>query len=162
MKTTNLQLVLDEIKAKRGGVARVFSTFDRVPAGVAVHFALYETVVLSPLSSLTRAEIEVIAVAVCTANECEYGVAHHAGPLAKYSQQFPVPPEREELLATFACAMTVCPKNADGWRERFAASGLGTAEYQHAALVVGYFNFANRLVFAQSLELEPDFAASCR
>jgi AhpD family alkylhydroperoxidase len=162
MMKPDLNAILDEIRAKRGGVARVFSTFDQVPAGVAAHFGLYEAVVLSPLSALTRADIEVLAVAVCTANECAYGVAHHAEPLAKYSRQFPVAKERQELLEAFARALTVRPRNADGWQVRFAAAGLGAAEYQHAALVVGYFNFANRLVFSQSLELEPDFAASCR
>lgn len=125
---------------------------------LAAHFELYKAIMFQP-SPLTRADREALAVAVSRANSCEYCTAHHGAALRQL------------------CAESTLPKVVFDWAARLArnpetaspddvatlrAAGLDDRAILDASLTVAYFSYANRLVMAVGLALEPDFAETCR
>jgi len=46
-------------------------------------------------------------------------------------------------------------------KRSFIEAGFSEAEWQHAVMVVAYFNFANRCAHAMGLELEENFHFTC-
>jgi alkylhydroperoxidase family enzyme len=60
-----------EIAGSRGGVANILTCTGLNPPALAGHMALYKAVMFGP-SPLSRAQREMVAVAVSRANACHY------------------------------------------------------------------------------------------
>lgn len=154
----DLGRLYEQIGKARGGVADIHQVQSLNPPALAAHLELYKAIMFRP-SPLSRAWREAIAVAVSRANQCAYCEAHHGAALATLGGASDVP---KGLLA-WAARVARQPErsNADDI-ETLRALGLDDRAILDAILTVAYFSFANRLVMATGLELEPDFARTCR
>ncbi|MDP1569361.1 MAG: carboxymuconolactone decarboxylase family protein [Vicinamibacterales bacterium] len=146
-----------QIAKARGGVADIHKVQSLNPRAMAAHLDLYKAIMFQP-GPLSRQWREAIAVAVSRANSCAYCVAHHQAALDGL-EAAEVPPG----LLTWAARMTTHPGGAapDDVAE-LRTLGLSDRAILDAILVVGYFNYVNRLVLATGLAVEPDFEKTCR
>ncbi|HKK48710.1 MAG TPA: peroxidase-related enzyme [Alkalispirochaeta sp.] len=171
--TGELAEIYATITRNRGKIAEVHSIQSLNPPTIPAHMELYRTVMFAR-SPLSRAEREMIAVVVSVANGCAYCVAHHRAALLHFwkdsSQCDRLEAaarigdfdgaglslsDREARLCRFARRVTEEPAaGQDG--SAVAELELSDREALDATLVVGYFNFVNRIVLTLGVEIESD------
>ncbi len=159
-----LARIYDRIVRERGALAAIHQAASVRPDLVRAHYAFYRRLMFSR-TGLSRRERELIAVAVSEANACGYCATHHGEALCRLGAGEAEPAEsaREAALVRFARRLTREPAaigQAD--IEALSAAGLGDAQIVDAVFVTGYFAMANRIVYGLGVELEPDYARSCR
>jgi AhpD family alkylhydroperoxidase len=157
---TALDSILQTIQRERGGVASIHSSFSEFPEGIEAHYQMYRALVLQDGLPLPRHEIELLATATSEANVCPYCITHHSEALKNLNAT--IPPAREALLRKLALILTTNPWKSSLLQDEFLSGGFTKAEWQHAVMVVSYFNFANRCVHALGLQVETNFAETCR
>jgi len=165
---TELSAVFDRIRQERGAIAAIHSAFEAFPEGVAAHFDFYTKLMLADDLPLLRHEREWLAVETSDANQCPYCIRHHATALRKHipdafseDQGSPGGRRRRQLLSDLANVLTLTPWKASTLHSVFLEEGFSEREWQHAVMIVSYFNFANRCAHAMALELEKDFETTC-
>jgi uncharacterized peroxidase-related enzyme len=122
------------------------------------HLDLYVELLFGK-GQLTRPERELIAVVVSVRNGCEYCTHHHAAALEAYwkdparVERLKADPTsadlsaREADLAAYAIELTARPGSINpDWIERLRSHGLADDEILRANMIIGYFNFVNRIV----------------
>jgi len=156
--TGELKGLYERISGVRGGVAQIHQAQSLNPKVLATHFELYKAVMFQP-SPLSRADREALAVAVSRANSCEYCVEHHGAALRKLGEQSSLPPE----VFDWAARLARRPETAsESDVAALRAAGLADRAILDAVLTVAYFSYANRLVMALGLTVEPGFEYTCR
>ena len=146
-----------ELIEKRGKVSNILMVHSLNPAAMNNHLDLYMTIMFGK-SGLSRAEREAIAVVVSANNDCAYCVGHHAEALGHYLKD----KETISLLAAADGLETLEPRlsnivrhaekltNAPGAMTEsdlgeLRAVGLSDKDILDLTLIVGYFNFVNRI-----------------
>src|SRR6056297_3267718 len=81
--TDRLKEIYDELVKKRGKLADVHKIQSLRPESIVAHMDLYMEIMFTK-SELSRAEREMMAVVVSSANACEYCQMHHAHALSHY------------------------------------------------------------------------------
>lgn len=152
--------IFQMIDRERNGVASIHTSFKDFPQGVAAHYQLYKQIVLVDGLPLPRTEREFLAVKTSEANKCPYCIGHHQSALDNFAATV-TDPNRASALQTLAETLTKTMWRASSLKESFLAAGFTEAEWQHAVMIVAYFNFANRCVHAMGLELEENFQTTC-
>ncbi|PIU01036.1 MAG: hypothetical protein COT74_00595 [Bdellovibrionales bacterium CG10_big_fil_rev_8_21_14_0_10_45_34] len=152
--------IFEKIKSERGGLASIHLAFSEFTQGVAAHYDFYKSIMLNEGLPLGRSDREFLAVETSRLNQCPYCVAHHAEAL-KHSGSEPAG-GKLEILKALAHTMTLEPWKSSPLFTQFIAQGFSQAQWQHAVMVVSYFNFVNRCAHAMNLEIEPDFKDTCR
>lgn len=159
--------IYNEILQKRGKLANVHMIQSLHPKSILAHMHLYMEIMFSK-SPLSRAEREMVAVVVSATNGCLYCKAHHGAALLQYwktedrvelLKQIPLEAavgEREQALCQFAIELTLHPDYFEGVNrtENLRLAGLDDRAILDATLVVGYFNFVNRIVLGLGVEME--------
>lgn len=154
--------IFERIRKTRGGVAAIHQAFSEFPRGIEAHFDFYSSIMLHEPLPLSRGEREWLAVKTSQMNQCPYCIEHHREALSKSSRpQSKKSRKRFSCLTKLATALTREPWRASSLKRYFLEAGFSEAEWQHAVMVVGYFNFANRCAFAMDLELETNFTETC-
>ena len=142
---------------QRGKVSNILKVHSLYPAAMDSHLELYMTIMFGK-SGLSRAEREAIAVVVSASNECEYCVNHHAEALRRYLKD----EDTITLLASADGLETLAPRLSNIVRHaeklttapgamtesdlgELRAEGLSDADILDITLIVGYFNFVNRI-----------------
>ncbi|PKL10107.1 MAG: peroxidase [Spirochaetae bacterium HGW-Spirochaetae-7] len=162
-----LKEIYDGLVQSRGKVADVHKIQSLHPETITAHMDLYMSVMFSA-SPLSRAEREMMAVVVSMQNGCPYCQEHHGQALnhywkdeARLSRLRTDPATaglstREAALCTFAKLVTTAPAvGADGSAvAELKKAGLDDRGILDATLVIGYFNFVNRIVLTLGVELE--------
>lgn len=171
--TGELAKIYAGINSSRGKIAEVHAIQSLNPPTIPAHMELYRTVMFAH-SPLSRAEREMMAVVVSVANGCEYCIAHHRAALLHFwkdsarcevlktearSGTFDEPQlgltPREARLCRFARQVTHDPAAAEDGSV-VAELTLTDREALDATLVVGYFNFVNRVVLTLGVQIESD------
>ncbi len=129
------------------------------------HFEMYTATMHRP-SPLSRAEREMVAVAISRLNGCDYCLAHHRAGLERLLPKRPGLAEalaggetgdlgpREAALVAFATALTVSPgRMSEADIAELRTGGLDDRAILDLAQVVGYFNYVNRIVTGLGVEL---------
>lgn len=154
----------DELVKKRGKVSNILKVHSLNPAALGDHLDLYMTLMFGS-SGLSRLEREAIAVVVSANNECEYCVNHHLESLRHYLDD----EEALNILATADGLETLEPRLSNIVRhaERLTsapgamtesdlgelrAEGLSDKDILDLTLIVGYFNFVNRIAMGLGVE----------
>ncbi len=164
-----LKPVYDRIEAQRGKLSAIMQVQSLSPAAMAAHLDLYMAVMFGR-SGISRAERELVAVVVSTANGCRYCVAHHAAALAAYWKSeervrraaadwrsLEDLTERERAMVEYAEALTRQPSTVGEHRvEAMREAGLSDEDVLAVNLVVAYFNFVNRIAEGLGVEVDPD------
>jgi len=157
----------DEIQRNRGRVSNILRVQSLGPKAMRAHLDLYMATVFAK-HGLSRREAEMIAVAVSAANGDEYSLTHHREALFRYAKDQAVVDAlardprsaelegRERALVDYAMALTREPaKGVKAQVEALKKAGLKDEEILHAAQVIAYFNFANRIAVGLGVDLEP-------
>ena len=161
-----LKDIYDQLINDRGKLADVHRIQSLNPPTIVSHMQLYMDVMFGK-SPLRRYQREMIAVVVSAANQCEYCIQHHAEALLHYwkneekLQQLQTDFEQLDLsetdsaLCRYAHFQTLAPQNSDGSQvEALRQTELSDRAILDATLIIGYFNFVNRIVL--SLGLAPN------
>ncbi|PCJ17472.1 MAG: hypothetical protein COB02_13705 [Candidatus Cloacimonadota bacterium] len=154
--------IFNRIKKERGGVANIHSAFSEFPIGVEAHYEFYHEILLREDLPLSRVDREFLAVSTSKANQCPYCVSHHNSALESHLKNDSISDDKQKLLGDFAACLTQEPWKAKLYYKKFVEFGFSKAQFQHATMVVSYFNFANRCVHALDLELEDSFQETCK
>ena len=146
-----------ELIEKRGKVANILMVHSLNPDAMSNHLDLYMTIMFGK-SGLSRAERESVAVVVSASNECAYCVNHHAEALRRHLKD----DETINLLMAADGLETLEPRlsNIVRYAEKLTsapgamtesdlgelrAEGLTDSDILDLTLIVGYFNFVNRI-----------------
>jgi len=146
-----------ELVKKRGKVSNILKVHSLNPEAMEAHLDLYMTIMFGK-SGLSRAEREAIAVVVSAANDCAYCVNHHTEALKHYIKD----DETLEMLTSADGLETLEPRLSNIVRhaekltsapsamtesdlDELRAVGLSDRDILDLTLIVGYFNFVNRI-----------------
>lgn len=161
--------VYDGIRAvaDSGRVAHVMQAQSLHPRALELHYGFYREVMFGP-SPLSRAQREMIALAVSATNGCAYCAAHHAerlmaelhdeGLVRQLARDYREADlaARDRALLDYAVALTCEPDERTAEEiERLREYGFADEAVLHAAEVAAYYNMANRLALGLGVELEP-------
>lgn len=157
-----------DIIQKRGKLSNIVKVHSLNPRSMKLHMDLY-THLLFGSSPLSRADREFIAVIVSVLNNCSYCIEHHAEALRHYWKDErrlnaliddvdAVELEhREKNMVTYVRKLTCSPSSV---REKdiilLRDSGFSDRAILDIGLVVGYFNFVNRIVLGLGVEASLD------
>jgi len=160
-----LRAVYERVISSRGKLSDIMRVQSLAPRAMAAHLDLYLALLFGP-GPLSRAEREAIAVAVSTANGCEYCVQHHTAALRAHRRDADAvrgaaadagAGELEPRLAAMLGYAVKLTRSLEDVREAdveaLRANGLSDEEILHVNLVASYFNYVNRI--ASGLGLSP-------
>ena len=163
-----LAAMYDQLVKQRGKISNILKVHSLNPAAMGNHLDLYMTLMFGR-SGLSRLEREAIAVVVSANNECEYCVNHHTEALRHYIDD-------EETLAMLASAdglETLEPRLSNIVRHaeklttapgamtesdlgELRSEGLSDKDILDLTMIVGYFNFVNRIAMGLGVEYSPE------
>ena len=152
-----LEAIYAELVKKRGKVSNILKVHSLNPEAMGNHLDLYMTVMFGN-SGLSRAEREAVAVVVSANNDCAYCVNHHTEALRRYIKD----DETLEMLMSSDGLETLEPRLSNIVRHaekltsapsamtesdlgELRAVGLSDNDILDLTLIVGYFNFVNRI-----------------
>jgi uncharacterized peroxidase-related enzyme len=153
---------------QRGKISNILKVHSLNPKALGSHLDLYMTLMFGK-SGLDRMEREAIAVVVSANNECEYCVNHHVESLRHYVDD----EDMLNMLATADGLETLEPRlsNIVRYAEKLTSApgamtesdlgelravGLEEKDILDLTLIVGYFNFVNRIAMGLGVEFSPD------
>jgi uncharacterized peroxidase-related enzyme len=164
-----LRSVYNRITGDRGKLSAIMQVQGLNPSALTAHMDLYMSTMFAP-GGVSRAERELVAVVVSSANRCRYCVSHHAAALMAYWRDearvrqagedwrnVEGLTERERAMVDYAEALTREPSTVG--RERVDAmrrAGLSDDDVLNVNLVVAYYNFVNRIAEGLGVEINPD------
>lgn len=160
-----LRAAYARVKGDRGKTSNILKIHSLLPQTMTGHLDFYMTVMFAK-GALDRRQRELVATVVSAANRCDYCVQHHAEALRTYVKergtvdqilhdyaQAPLD-TRDRALCDFAIKLTRVP---DQMRESdvltLRQAGWDDRAVLHLALVVGYFNFVNRMALGLGVTL---------
>ena len=163
-----LAQIYAELIEKRVKVSNILMVHSLNPDAMSNHLDLYMTLMFGE-SGLSRAERESIAVVVSASNECAYCVNHHAEALRRYIKDT----ETINLLMTADGLETLEPRlsNIVRYAEKLTSApgamtesdlgelrseGLNDNDILDLTLIVGYFNFVNRIALGLGVTFNED------
>lgn len=155
--TGRLKEIYDSVKKRRGKLSNIMRVQSLHPEAMEAHLNLYMAVMFGR-SGLSREDRELIALVVSAANGCPYCIRHHAEALMHYwadeerVQQFVDNPGSVELsplrrcMVDYARMLTLQPDRVNERTvEKLREQGQSDEDILTLALIVGYFNFVNRI-----------------
>jgi uncharacterized peroxidase-related enzyme len=153
---------------QRGKVANILKVHSLNPVAMGDHLNLYMTIMFGK-SGLSRAEREAIAVVVSASNDCEYCVNHHAEALRRYikdeevisllmsSDGLETLEPRLSNIVRHAEKLTTAPgAMTESDLGELRAVNLSDGDILDLTLVVGYFNFVNRIALGLGVPFNDD------
>lgn len=159
-----LKQIYNSITSARGKLSNIMRIHSLLPQTMIKHLEFYSSIMFSK-TSLTREDKELIAVVVSSANKCDYCVSHHAEALNHYwkdeakikkiienFRDNDFNPKMNEAL-NYAFNLTTNPGNVNG-KDTIAlrSAGWNDEDILTINLVIGYFNFVNRIAIGLGVE----------
>ena len=152
-----------------GTVDNVMKVHSLNPDTLRTHFELYTAAMHKP-SPLSRAEREMVAVAVSRLNGCNYCLRHHHAGLLRLLPADRRPAgdalaegrcdgldDRERAMIDYAVKLTQTPQQMNRADvESLRTKGLDDRAILDLAQCVGYFCYVNRIVTGLGVELGTD------
>jgi uncharacterized peroxidase-related enzyme len=158
----------ERLVRRRGKVSNIMKCQSLDPEAMGAHLDIYLAIMFRR-GALSRAEREMVAVAVSVANQCDYCIRHHAEALLAYwkdaarvatLERGAEPADlsaRERAMLERARSLTLEPGAAQEQHVvGLRAAGLDDEEILHLHLVIAYFNFVNRLALGLGVESTPE------
>lgn len=168
--TGQLKEIYQQIEAERGKISNIMKVHGLNPSAMKAHADLYMTLLFGK-SGLAREECEMLATVVSSVNRCEYCVNHHGEALNHYwkdkerlqklTRDFKSLglPEKKIRMLEYAVKLTKTPekinqKDVDVLRKL----SFSDEDILNINLIVGYFNFVNRIALGLGVESTPEEA----
>lgn len=153
---------------QRGKVSNILKVHSLNPDAMENHLDLYMTIMFGR-SGLSRPEREAIAVVVSASNECAYCVQHHAEALRRYIEDEEVVgllmsadgletlEPRLSNIVRHAEKLTTAPgAMTESDLGELRAVDLSDGDILDLTLIVGYFNFVNRIAMGLGVDFSDD------
>lgn len=162
----DIRALFDQMRAKPGFVPNVYRAYSLRPEQLRGFVALY-TSIMEAESGLTRAEREMIAVAVSAQNHCFYCLVSHGAVLrirakdalladtvaANYRAADLTP--RQRAMLDYAVKITrASDECSDEDIEVLRGHGFSDADIMDIIQTAAFFNYSNRV--ASALEMRPN------
>lgn len=157
-----------DLLEKRGKVANILKVHSLNPEALQNHLDLYMTIMFGK-SGLSRAEREAIAVIVSASNECDYCVNHHLEALRRYiddadvlqslsqAENLDALEPRLSNIVRHAEKLTSVPgAMTESDLHELHAVGLTDRDILDLTLIVGYFNFVNRIAVGLGVDYDEE------
>lgn len=157
-----------QLMKQRGKISNILMVHSLNPAAMGNHLDLYVTLMFGK-SGLSRLEREAIAVVVSASNDCAYCINHHAESLRHYIDD----DDTLTMLMTADGLETLEPRLSNIVRHaeklttapgamteidlgELRAVGLTDKDILDLTMIVGYFNFVNRIAVGLGVEFSDD------
>lgn len=163
-----LQEMYADLVKKRGKVSNILKVHSLNPEALGNHLDLYMTLMFGK-SGLSRLEREAIGVVVSAANDCAYCVNHHTEALRRYldDEETLDPLMTADGLETLEPRLSNIVRHADKLTSapsamtesdlgELRAVGLSDRDILDLTLIVGYFNFVNRIAMGLGVEFSAE------
>ena len=157
-----------QLVKQRGKVSNILKVHSLNPDAMGDHLDLYMTLMFGK-SGLSRLEREAIAVVVSASNDCAYCINHHAESLRHYIDD-------EDTMSRLMAAdglETLEPRLSNIVRHaekltnipgamteidlgELRAVGLSDKDILDLTMIVGYFNFVNRIAVGLGVEFSEE------
>ena len=164
----------DKCQEKLGMIPNVLLAYAFDAEKLRAFSAMYNDLMLAP-SGLTKAEREMIAVAVSAQNECVYCLTAHGAALRQLTgapalaetiaQNWRVADlsERQRAMLGFAVKLTNSPAEmAEEDRAALRTHGFSDADIWDIAAVAAFYNMSNRLAAAVEMRPNPEYHGMAR
>jgi len=159
----DIRKVVEANAAKTGFTPNVFLAYGYKPEHFRAFFHYYDVLMKGP-SELSRAEREMIVLAVSRVNACTYCTVAHGAALRILSKN-PVLADqisanyrvaditpRQRAMLDFAVKLTASPANVEeADRERLRRGGFSDRDIWDISAVAGFFNMSNRVASATDM-----------
>lgn len=159
---------------KLGLIPNVLLAYAFDPAKLAAFREFYNDLMLAP-SGLTKAEREMIAVAVSAANRCHYCLTAHGAALrvltgdpalaetVAQNWRAAALPARQRAMLLFAEKVTVASAQiGESDRQALRDAGFTDRDIWDIAAVAAFFNMSNRMASATGMVPNPEYHAQGR
>jgi uncharacterized peroxidase-related enzyme len=170
----DIRAYFDKCTEKLGLIPNVLRAYAFDPAKLRAFMAMYNDLMLAP-SGLTKAEREMIAVAVSALNRCHYCLTAHGAALRALTGD-PALAEtiaqnwraaaldaRPRAMLAFAEKMTLeSHRIEDADRAALRAAGFTDRDIWDIAAVTGFYNMSNRMASATGMVPNPEYHAQAR
>src|SRR6185295_6476408 len=167
----DIQAIFADMRTKPGFVPNVYQAYSLRPQQLRGFIALYDAIMTEP-SGLTKAEREMIAVAVSAQNHCFYCLTSHGAVLRIRSKDPALADtiaanyraadltQRQRAMLDFAVKITQASDRCDdrdiaGLR----AEGFSDEDIMDIIQTAAFFNYSNRLASAIGLRPNREFFA---
>ncbi len=153
---------------QRGKVSNILKVHSLNPDAMNSHLDLYMTIMFGK-SGLSRLEREAVAVVVSANNDCAYCVNHHAEALRRYLKDeetigllmaadgLETLEPRLSNIVRHAEKLTMAPgAMTESDLGELRAEGLSDDDILDLTLIVGYFNFVNRIAVGLGVSFSED------
>jgi uncharacterized peroxidase-related enzyme len=162
----DIRAYFDKCTEKLGLIPNVLLAYAFDQAKLRAFMQMYNDLMLAP-SGLTKAEREMIAVAVSAENRCVYCLTAHGAALRQLTgdpvlaetiaqnwRVAPLPP-RQRAMLDFAVRLTRAPETMEEChRAGLRAAGFSDRDIWDVAAVAAFFNMSNRM--AAAVEMRPN------
>ncbi len=163
----DIKALYDQMREKPGFVPNVYRAYSLRPQQLRGFLALYDSIMTDEASGLSKAEREMIAVAVSARNHCFYCLTSHgavlrirsgdevlADTVAANYRAADLPP-RQRAMLDFALTITEASDTcSDADIDNLRAHGFRDADIMDIIQVAAFFNYSNRV--ASALNLRPN------
>lgn len=170
----DIQELFARNRQKPGFVPNVFQAYALRPAALRGFLALYDAL-MSEESGLSKAEREMIAVAVSAQNQCHYCLVSHGAALRVRAKNAPladtvaanyrVAPLTARQRAMLDYALKVTRASAEVSEQDLTElrnHGFGDADIFDITQIAAFFNYSNRVASALGLRPNEEFYAMAR
>ncbi|MGB2957947.1 MAG: peroxidase-related enzyme [Bacteroidota bacterium] len=156
----------EQYRAPWGGVDNILKIHSLLPSTLKPHIDLYRTVMFGK-GPLTRRQREMIATVVSREDNCAYCVHHHSDALFRITKDRSLAAQLrldektlylspgERCMLEYAARLTGEPSTDHSPRVQLLKDhGFTEEAILQMTLIVGYFNFVNRIANGLGVELE--------
>jgi uncharacterized peroxidase-related enzyme len=170
----DIRAYFDKCTEKLGLIPNVLRAHAFDPAKLRAFMAMYNDLMLAP-SGLTKAEREMIAVAVSALNRCHYCLTAHGAALRALTGDPALAEtiaqnwraaaldDRPRAMLAFAEKMTLeSHRIEDADRAALRAAGFTDRDIWDIAAVTGFYNMSNRMASATGMVPNPEYHAQAR
>lgn len=167
------QAYFDKCTEKLGLIPNVLQSYAFDLAKLRAFTAMYNDLMLAP-SGLSKAEREMIAVAVSSENKCVYCLTAHGAALRQMTspalaetiaqnwRAADLDPRQRAMLA-FATKLTRIPQDIEAQdREALKAAGFSDRDIWDISAVTSFYNMSNRMAAAVEMQPNPEYHAMAR
>lgn len=170
----DIQAYFDKCTEKLGLIPNVLQSYAFDQAKLRAFMAMYNDLMLAP-SGLSKAEREMIAVAVSAENKCVYCLTAHGAALRQLTGD-PILAEtiaqnwrvahldaRQRAMLGFAVKLTRHPQDMDEPdRAALRSAGFTDRDIWDIAAVTAFYNMSNRMAAAVEMAPNPEYHAMAR
>ena len=156
----NIKKFYNKLVEERGAVANIHKAFEDFSKGMIAHYDFYKIIMLKDPLPLSKPQREYLAVATSKANKCPYCISHHEAAYDFSNEN--ISKLEKEIFVKLSKELSNSPWKSYLIKKEFKNNGFTNSQWQHAVMIVSYFNFVNRLALAMNLPLEDSFQNSCK